>query len=134
MQPNEITLAVDEENDGVGLVNHVFTRFEEYQNRALYISADHTLDARDTLGLYRTLPKKSGNFKGVAKTSCKFSKDVSVPTVDGAGNITAPIILEVSFSLPVGATPEDALIMRQRAVTLLDDDAIMVPLMEQQMV
>lgn len=134
MQPNTITLAVDEENDGVGLVNHVYTRFEEFQNRALYISADHTLNAKDTLGFYRTFPKTSGNFRGVAKTSTKFSKDVSVTGVDGVSSILAPIIVEVSVSLPVGTTAADALIARQRVIALLDRDDVMVPLMEQQMV
>lgn len=134
MQPNTITLAVDEENDGVGLVNHVYTRFDEYQNRSVYISADHSLDAKDTLGLYRTLPKQNGNFRGVAKTAMKFSKDVSVTGVDGVASILAPIIFEISASIPVGATDADVLIARQRAIALLDRDDVMVPLNSQQMI
>lgn len=134
MQPNVITLAVDEENDGVGLINHVYSRFEEFQNRASYISAEHSLDSRDTLAFYRTMPKSSGNFRGVAKTALKFSMDKTVFGVDGVSNITAPLIGEVSFSLPVGASAADALILRQRLVALLDRDDVMVPLMEQQMV
>lgn len=134
MQPNVITLAVDEENDGVGLINHVYSRFEEFQNRASYISAEHSLDSRDTLAFYRTMPKSSGNFRGVAKTALKFSMDKTVLGVDGVSNITAPLIGEVSFSLPVGASAADALILRQRLVALLDRDDVMVPLMEQQMV
>lgn len=134
MQPNTITLAVDEENDGVGLVNHVYTRFDEFQNRSVYISDDHTLDAKDTLGLYRTLPKSSGNFRGAAKNAIKFSKEVSVLGADGVANIKAPIIIEVSASIPVGATAADVLIARQRALALLDRDDIMVPLMSQQMI
>lgn len=134
MQPNEITLAVDEENDGVGLANHVFSRFEEFQNRASYISAEHSLDSRDTLGLYRTLPKPSGNFRGVAKSAVKFSMDVVVTGVDGVSQITSPVIGEVSFSVPVGTSAADALIMRQRIVALMDRDDIMIALMEQLMV
>lgn len=130
MQPNVITLAVDEQNDGVGPVDHVFTRFEEYLNRALYVGANHSLAARDTLGLYRTAPKVSGNFRGVAKTAVKFSKDITVLGVDGVANIVAPIIIEVSFSVPVGALSADVLIMRQRQVALLDQDTIMGPLNE----
>lgn len=134
MQPNEITLSVDEENDGVGPVNHVFTRFEEYQNRSVYIGANHTMSAKDTLGLYRTFPKPSGNFKGVAKTAFKFSKDVSVTGVDGVASLTAPIIVDVSFSIPVGATHAQILVARQRALALLDLDTLMTPLNEQMMV
>ena len=134
MQPNSITLSVDEQNDGVGPVNHVFTRFEEYQNRSVYIGDNHSMSAKDTVGLYRTFPKPSGNFKGVAKTSFKFSKDVTVLGVDGVSQLTAPIIVDVSFSIPVGATHEQILIARQRALSLLDLDTVMTPLNEQLMV
>lgn len=134
MQPNAVTLSVDEQNDGVGPVNHVFTRFEEYQNRSVYISDTHSISARDTLGLYRTFPKASGNFKGVAKTAFKFSKDVTVPGVDGVSQLSAPIIVDVSMSIPVGATHEAILIARQRALALLDLDSVMTPLNEQLMV
>lgn len=134
MQPNEISLAVDEDNSGSGTTNHIYTRFEEFLNRAVYISSSHALDAKDTLSFYRTLPKPSGNFRGVAKTALKFSQDILVTGVDGTSQLTAPIIIEVSCSLPVGASASQALIARQRAVTLLDTDAIMVALMEQQMI
>ena len=130
MQPNTITLSVDEENDGVGPVNHVYSRHEEYQNRSVYISGSHTLVAKDSLSLYRTFPKVAGNFKGVAKSSMKFSKDVTVFGVDGVSQLTAPIIVEVSFSIPVGATSAAILIARQRALALLDLDSVMAPLNE----
>lgn len=133
MQPNAITLAVDELNNA-SLVNYVFTRFEEYQNRAVYIGEDHTIAQKDSLSMYRTFPKTSGNFKGVGKTSVKFSKDITVLGVDGVSNLTSPIIVEVSFSIPVGATAAQCLIARQRALALLDRDDIMVPLNEQLMI
>lgn len=134
MLDNVITLSVDEENDGVGPVNHVFNRFEEYQNRSVYISMDHTIAAKDTLGLYRTFPKPSGNFRGVAKSAFKISKDISVTGVDGVSQLSAPIIVDVSFSIPVGATHAQVLLARQRALALLDLDAVMTPLNEQLMV
>lgn len=134
MQPNVITLSVDEENDNVGPVNHVFTRFDEYQNRSGYISADHTLSNPDTLTLYRTMPKPNGTFRGVGKTSFKFSKSIVVTGVDGVSQLSAPLIVEVSFSIPVGATSSQILIARQRALALLDLDSVMSPLNEQLMV
>lgn len=134
MQPNTITLSVDEENDGVGPVDHVFTRFEEYQNRAVYIGSNHSMSTKDTMALYRTFPKPSGNFKGVTKTAFKFSKDLLVDGVDGVSQLTAPIIVDVSFSIPVGASHAQILIARQRALAMLDLDAIMTPLNEQLMV
>lgn len=134
MQPNVVTLSVDEQNDGVGPVDHVFTRFEEYQNRAVYIGSNHSMSTKDTLSLYRTFPKASGNFKGVMKTSFKFSKDLTVVGADGVSQLSAPVIVDVSFSIPVGATHEQILIARQRALALLDLDSIMTPLNEQLMV
>lgn len=134
MQPDQIILSVDEQNDGVGPVNHTFNRYEEYQNRAVYVGTTHTMSAKDTLSLYRTFPKPSGNFKGTSKSSVKFSKDFLVDGVDGVSQITAPVIIEVSFSVPVGVTNADLLIMRQRALSMLDLDAVMVPLNSQLMV
>lgn len=133
MLADTLTISVDEENDGVGPVNHVFTRFEDTPTRSTYIGANHSLSARDTLNFYRTLPKPSGNFNGVAKTALKFSKDIVVDGRDGA-DVTAPIIIEVSASIPVGATAAQVLVARQRVVSLLDLDAVMVPFMGQQMI
>lgn len=125
MLANQITLAVDVLNNET-LVNHAFTRFEEYQNRSLYKGPTHTLISRDVLGFYRTMPTKSGNFNGVAKSSFKLTMDMEVPGVDSTTSLTAPGIIEVSQSLPIGCTPAAAMLLRQRAIALLDDDTIMV--------
>lgn len=132
MQPNSITLPVDELNNGTP-VNETLTRFEEFQNRAVYIGENHSMTEKDTLSLYRTFPKPNGNFKGVSKTSVKFSRDVAVLAVDGT-TISAPLIIEVSFSLPVGVTDAEILLHRQRAIALLDLDTVMVPLNSQLMI
>jgi len=134
MQPNDITLSVDTENDGVGLESQVFSRFEEHLNRSQYIGPNHSVSARNILGLYRTFPKVNGNFRGVAKTSTKFTEDILVSGVDGVSQLTSPIIVEISFSIPVGATHAQILEARQRALALLDLDTVMTPLNEQLMV
>lgn len=134
MQLDVITLSVDEENDGVGPVNHVYNRFEEHLNRSTYIGENHTLMSRNTLSLYRTSPKPSGNFKGVAKTSFKFTKDYVVPGVDESTNITAPVIVDVGFSIPVGVTATESKLRRQVALALLDLDSVMAPLNDQLMI
>jgi len=134
MQPNDITLSVDEQNDGVGPVNYVFTRYEDYQNRAVYIGPNHSMSMRNNLTLYRTFPKISGAFRGVGKTAFKFAQDIQVDGVDGVSQLTSPIIVDVSFSIPVGATHEQVLIARQKALSLLDLDTVMTPLNEQLMV
>lgn len=132
MQPNSITLPVDELNNGTP-VNEVLTRFEEFLNRSVYIGATHSMSAKDSLTLYRTFPKPSGNFKGVSKTAVKFSRDYVVTGIDGL-NITAPVIIEVSFSIPVGVVTADVLLNRQRAIALLDLDTVMTPLNDQLMI
>lgn len=127
MQPNVITLSVDALNDETTTanVNVNFTRFDEYQNRTVYIGDNHQMDAKDTLTFYRSTPTSNGNFKGVMKTSVKFTKDVVVTGVDGVSSLTAPIILEVSFSVPVGASAAALLLARQTALALVDRDDIM---------
>lgn len=133
MQPDTITLAVDELNTD-STTDHVYTRFDSFQNRTMYIHSGHTPVARDTLGLYRTFPKSNGNFKGVLKTSAKFSKDVEVEGIDSETTIVSPIIIEVGVSVPLGATDADVLIARQRIIALLDDDDLMVDLMSKQLI
>lgn len=136
MQANTITLDVDTDNDGgtTAIVVESFTRYDEFQNRSVYINTGHTLASKDTLSLYRTLPKQNGNFKGVAKSAIKFSKDHSVPGVDSTTTNVASGLVEVSFSLPIGMTPAQTLELRMRAVALLLDDTVMVALNDQLMV
>jgi hypothetical protein len=127
MQPNTITLAVDELNTDI-TTDHVFQRFEEFQNRSVYIGPNHTVAGRNQLSFYRTFPKQSGNFRGTAKSAVKFTLDKTVLGVDGSSSIVAPLIVEVSFSIPVGTTDADILVMRQSALALLDSDTVMQPL------
>lgn len=126
MQLDEITLEVDLLNSGVK-TDKVFSRFEEYLNRSVYIGEGHSLTAKNTLNLYRTMPKVSGNFRGTAKSAVKFSRDIEITGIDGT-TVVAPQIIEVSFSNPVGVTPAQTLEQRQYALALLDRDDIMAAL------
>lgn len=136
MQPNIITLAVDDDNDGGTTAANeiILSRFEEYQNRSVYIAGDHTLASRNMLGLYRTMPKQSGNFRGVAKSAIKFTQDYQVAGVDATTTNIAPGLIDIGFSLPVGMTPTQTLALRMRAVALLLRDDICQPLTDQLMV
>lgn len=134
MQPNVITLSVDEENDGVGLVQVEYVRAEQHLNRTLYHGPGNSFVARDLLGLYRTMPKASGNFRGTFKCAVKMTHDIVVLGVDGVAQITSPIIQETSFSIPVGALHADILKLRQRKVSLLDLDTVMDVLVEEGLV
>lgn len=124
MQPNTITLPVDAANDA-NLADQIFTRFDEFSNRSLYIGPAHLPEARYTLGLYRSPIKANGNFRGVKKTSFKLTKDISVLGVDGVSSLTSPIIVETSFSFPVGVLAADVLELRQVDLALIDYDTIM---------
>lgn len=132
-QPNGITLAVDELNNGTN-VNHVYTNYDRTTGRTTYIHSGHTPLLRDTLAFYRTPSKSNGNFKGVMKTSFKFSKDIEVEGIDGTTTLVSPIIIEGSFSVPLGATDAEILLMRQRAIALLDRDDLMVDLNSRQVI
>lgn len=132
MLDNTITLAVDVLNNGT-TVNKVFSRHDDtLPNRSKYISDSHTLASRDILDFYRTPPKKSGNFNGVAKTGFKFTTDYVVAGADASTDVIAPQIAEVSFSLPIGFTTAQLVVLRQRIIALLDNDALMKRLNEQQ--
>lgn len=130
MLDNTITLAVDEANTA-STTDHVYTRYDEYQNRSVYIGSAHALDDRDMMAFYRTSPKPAGNFKGVAKSAIKFTKDIVVEGVDGVAQLTSPIIFEISASIPVGATEAQRILARQTAIAALDDDTLMAKLMAQ---
>lgn len=133
MQPNQITIDVDTANTG-STTAQAYDRFDEYQNRSVYVGANHTPDARDTISLYRTFPTKSGNFKGVMKSSIKLVRDQSVAANDGVSTLTSPAIFELSASLPVGMTAANAVEMRQLLHALIDDDSFMDDLQIKQMV
>lgn len=129
MLDNTITLPVDElENDT--LVNQDYTRYDEYNNRTIYVGTGHTLAQRDTMTVSRTFPKPSGNHPGVAKSSLKFTQDISIPGVDTTTTLVAPDIGEVNFSLPVGTTPAQAMMLRQRIVAALNSQTFIVALTE----
>jgi len=124
MQADQITLQVDPANNDT-IVPEVFTRYVESENRSEYIGVNHLPEARNKFALYRTFPTRSGNFKGVAKSAVKFTEDKVVPGVDAASSLTAPAILEISFSVPVGVSIADIVALRQRAIAALDDDTVM---------
>lgn len=130
MQSNTITLPVDLANTG-STTDAVFTRVEEYLNRSVYKSATHSLLMRDLMAFYRSVPKKSGNFNGVAKSAVKFTVDKEVEGVDSSTTVIAPLIGEISFSVPLGTTAAEAMELRQRMIAALDNDTIMVKLMEE---
>lgn len=136
MLSNTITLAVDDNNDGgtTPTIEHIYSRFDEYQNRSEYIHANHTVATRDKLGFYRTFPKTNGNFRGTQKCAVKLTKDYSVDGVDAETTLVRPAIGEIGFSFPVGLTPTQTLEFRMRLVAVLLDDSVMGPLTDQLMI
>jgi hypothetical protein len=124
MQANQISLSVDVANNET-LVTENYTRYQEFQDRSVYVGAGHLPESRDMLGLYRTFPTRNGNFKGVSKSTVKFTVDVEVPGVDAATTLTAPIIVDISFSVPVGTSAATLKHLRQKAIATLDDDTLM---------
>lgn len=124
MLANSITLAVDEANTGT-TTDAVFTRQDEFQNHSRYTGPGHSLDSRDTLDVYRTYPTRNGNYRGVAKSSLKFTLDLSVAGVDSTTSLISPLIVELSMSKPLGVSDADVVEARQRVLAALDDDTLM---------
>lgn len=121
MQPNVITLTVDEANDGstTADVDYLYTRYDTYNTRSIFNGNQHLPDKRQTLALYRTPAKANGNFRGTSKSSFKFTTDIIVAGVDGTTTVTSPIIFEVSASIPLGATVAQVKLEQQKAVAAL---------------
>lgn len=73
-------------------------------NAVGYIGASKTVSAKDDFVLRRTAPTPVANFSGVAKASAKMTRTLTLtnaltPTGDG--------IVEIKFSIPVGAASAD---------------------------
>lgn len=133
MQDNSITITVDEDNDGATTadVDYIFRRLNDFPFRSSYIhTTDHAVDSRNTLGFYASEAKPSNGFRGVQRSSFKFTKDIEVLGQDGVSNLTAPIIFELKASVPVGATNAQLLVERQKCIAMLDDDTMMDKLNE----
>lgn len=129
MLDNVVTLAVDHDRDATP-TDEAFVRFEEHLNRSLYTGADHSVESRNTLTLTRSIPKVSGNFRGVKKTSLKFTQDKVIAGVDATTTVVAPLILSVAISVPVGSTAADCMHLRERVRAVLDDQDVMTRLTE----
>lgn len=133
MLANTITLSVDEANNNGTPVETTLSRYVEEANRSTYVTATHLPGDRDQVAFARAFPKKSGNFKGVSKSSVKFTRDVIVQDAQG-NDILVPMIHEYSCSLPVGVELSAVVRARQRMVSLLDDDTVMNMVQVQQQI
>jgi hypothetical protein len=133
MLPNEITLAVDEDNDGgtTPAVNHDYRRFREFAGRTTYIhTSGHSAVARNTLDFYATEAKPAGNFCGVRRSAVKFTVDYEVTGRDGVTTITSPVIIEMKISAPVGVSNANLVKEKQKMDAIIDLDSVLSPLME----
>lgn len=123
-QSDPLIISVDAANNSLP-ANETYNRSTSLgENRILYRLDGTDPDDRDELSLARSFPKRSGNFRGVKRTSCKFTKDIAVPGVDGV-NVSTAIIVECSFSIPIGTPDATVLHLRQKVVGMLDNDTIM---------
>lgn len=122
-----ITLSVDAANDG-NPVNYVYTSNSGVggTDKTVFIHSAHTLAARRELAFLRRLPTRAGNFKGMAKSTVKFTRAVTVPGVDGV-DIDSFAIMEINFTFPVGSSTAFQKEVRQEGVALMDADAIIEP-------
>jgi hypothetical protein len=128
MQETTLTLAVDHDHDGTP-TNEVFTKIKQdtTAGRSVYKGADHTAAVRNLLSISAREAIPSGDFKGVAKSSLKFTQDLTVPNAVG-DDIVAPEIAEVTFSLPVGTTAASAMHLRERVIAALNSQAFIIAL------
>lgn len=85
--------------------NVEFRRFEENSNRTVYIGPEHQLDSKQVLIVSRSLPKKSGNFRGNLTTEVRIFDDVTIKAADGS-DLSVPGSITITAVLPVGCNAE----------------------------
>jgi len=127
MLPNQIDLSVDTLNNGTPSTQS-FYRLTEELNKSTYRGPNHSVASPNTMAFYRTLPKRSNNYLGSAKSAIKNSEAVVVAGVDGSDQASTAII-ETTASIPVGMTAAQTLALRQRHIAALDH-AIAASLMD----
>lgn len=73
-------------------------------NRVGYIGAAKTVSVKDDLVLARQAPKPTPTFSGVGRSDAKLTRTV---TLSGALTPSAPAILDIAVSIPVGTAAAD---------------------------
>lgn len=126
MQDNSLIFSVDA--DGTTYADETFERFETRLNSSVYHGANHVMDARNLMALFRTMPKENGNFKGFARSSYKVTQDVVVVGKDGLAQLTVPAIVKTEYVLPVGITEADRLAITRRSAAIGGNRAVIDPL------
>ena len=104
-------------------VNVNITRIDVLQNRSVSHEPAHKTTVRKTVGFYRTLPKRSGDFLGVAKSAVKSTLDMTVQNAKGEP-VISPMIGEISFSIPIGAVEADIDTLLDRLEALIKSRSI----------
>lgn len=122
MQDNSITIPNDPLNNG-SIVNEVYERFVTETNKTTYKRDGIPYEEGDVMSLYRTEAKRNGASKGQRKSAVKFTKTVDVPNADGSGDISLPLIAELSFSVPYGTPTATVVELLQRIHAFTDMDA-----------
>jgi hypothetical protein len=120
-------------------------RYAESTNRTTYVLSTtipnaelfdtedalaHTPEMRHQVQFYRTFAKRSGNSRGAKKAAMKLTRDVSVPNTAGDGDIVLPLIVEVSFSVPVGTDVAKTQDARHIIARLMQSDTLMQPFVD----
>lgn len=129
-QPSTITLSVDADLDGASPADEVYSSFDTPANRHIYHGENHSPVLRDTMTMYRTLPKRTATFYGVTKSNLKFTMDEVVDTPDGE-TTTAPGLGGMNFSIPVGFTLAGARHLVARMKACLDKEGFLEELVTQ---
>lgn len=92
-------------------------------NKSVYTEGGAGLQAKDKVELYRSFPKKNGNFLGMIKSSLKHTKDVTVKDAQG-NDSTVPAIITISVSVPLGISDNACSDMLLQNAEFLKSDAM----------
>lgn len=117
MLENQIVVPVAEEMGGTP-ANVECRRSDFTSGKSLYKLPGHSYASKNQLQFFSNEPKPSGNFMGTRRTSAKLTRGVAVPGKDLSTSVVAPIIIELSCSIPVGVDDKTAIAARQFVMAL----------------
>jgi hypothetical protein len=73
-------------------------------NSAPYLGPANTFTTVDKIDLYRTMPKATKEFSGIARSRVKLSRTIALT---GALTSSGPLVIDTNYNVPVGAASAD---------------------------
>lgn len=120
MQPDPITLSVNDSGDGSTMVDHVFNRKADEDGHSTYIGPDASFadGVVDKLELYFKEPRPASDYPGNCRPAFKRTKSVDY-TFNGETR-SGLAVTKVEFSFPSGLALADQILLKEEIEAMLN--------------